>query len=371
MTPPVKRGRGRPRKNPPAGSDPAPPPKRKIAPVSASSGSASSGSASSGPAASGSASSWSQASVSGTVAPGSSAPRTPASKASSAPTTTSTSSSSAATPTETPNTSPESSAASSGSGTGRKPKVPFSNVHRHFEQTCTGTDPNGNRLWTSKCKYCPPGPLGAYGDKAASHLKQHLQTNHPEIHKMVEDEDDKDRETRAMKELAKDKQGRALNKFLDWIAFSGLPLSTSNDPYFIEFYKELNDQVALPGRKGTTRLLVDVKFRAMYQKLLALLERVRVVHTTTDMWSNFRLRSSYIGFTGHMFDPLTRTRVCVRLALRPFNSAHTARNIIDEATKIFEELGIMQKVNSCIFILYYISNVNLHIDTIHKLRQRG
>ena len=162
---------------------------------------------------------------------------------------------------------------------------------------------------------------------------------------MVEDEDDQDREMKALKELAKDKQGRALDKFLNWIAFSGLPLSTSDDPYFIEFYKELNDQVALPGRKGTTTLLVNVKFRTMYQKLTALLDRVRVVHVTTDMWSNFRLRSSFIGFTGHMFDPLTKSRKCVRLALRPFNSSHTAKNIINEATKIFEELGIMNKVN--------------------------
>ena len=166
---------------------------------------------------------------------------------------------------------------------------------------------------------------------------------------MVEEEDEKDRESNSLKELAKDKQGRALDAFLDWIAFSGLPLSTSSNPYFIKFYKELNDQIKLPGRKGTTALLVNVKFRAMYQKLKALLDRVRAVHCTTDMWSNFRLRSSFIGFTGHMYDPVTNSRKCVRLALRPFNSSHTAKNIIDEASKIFRELGIMHKVTFCLF----------------------
>ena len=173
---------------------------------------------------------------------------------------------------------------------------------------------------------------------------------------MVEEEDEKDRETSSFKELTKDKQGRALDAFLDWIAFSGLPLSTSDNPYFIKFYKELNDQIKLPGRKGTTSLLINVKFRAMYQKLTALLQRVRVVHCTTDMWSNFRLRSSFIGFTGHMYDPLTQSRVCVRLALRPFNSPHTSKNIVEEASKIFRELGIMHKVTFCLiqFIIKFI-----------------
>ena len=46
--------------------------------------------------------------------------------------------------------------------------------------------------------------------------------------------------------------------------------STSNNP-FHKFYKELNDQVKFPGRKKTTALLVKVKFRTTYQKLIALL----------------------------------------------------------------------------------------------------
>ena len=183
---------------------------------------------------------------------------------------------------------------------------------------------------------------------------------------MVEEEDQRDRETKGTRELTKDKQGRALDKFLDWIAFTGQPLSTSNDPYFIRFYKELNDQVDLPGRKGTTTLLVNVKFRLMYQKLLALLDRVRTIHSTTDMWSNFRLRSSFIGFTGHMYDPLTKSRVTVRLALRPFNSSHTALNIIEEATKIFKELGIMHKVKFGAFLISKSKSILFQIQYVNS-----
>ena len=354
MTPP-KRGRGRPRKNPLADGDLMPPPAAKRKSVQAASGTTASGSTASGSTASGSTASGSTAP--GTTSSGTNARTTAPSRSSlsaalrlsvSGPTLSTSRTfpaASSSTSVEIPaNIVPESTAAETDSGPGRKTKVPYSNVHKHFEQTSTGSDPNGNKLWISKCKYCPPGPLGRYQDKSSSHLKTHLQSCHPKILQIVEEEDQRDRETNARKELAKDKQGRALDKYLDWIAFSGMPLSTSSDPYFVEFYKELNDQVQIPGRKGTTTLLVKNKFAGMYKKLMALLDRVRAVHSTTDMWSNFRLRSSYIGFTGHMYDPLTNSRVCVRLALRPFNSSHTAEHIIEEAMKIFEEFGIMHKV---------------------------
>ena len=90
--------------------------------------------------------------------------------------------------------------------------------------------------------------------------------------------------------------------------------STSNNP-FHKFYKELNDQVKLPGRKGTTALLVKVKFRTTYQKLAALLVRVRAVHSTTNLWCNFRLRSSFIiCLAGRMYDLLPKK--CRRLKRR-------------------------------------------------------
>ena len=110
---------------------------------------------------------------------------------------------------------------SSGAEAVRKQKVALSNVHKHFHQSMTGTDSNGNKLWSSKCKYCPSeSSLGEYSSKSSSHLKTHLQKHHPTIARMVEEEDKKDRDSNSLKELAKDKQGRALDAFLDWIAFS-------------------------------------------------------------------------------------------------------------------------------------------------------
>ena len=83
----------------------------------------------------------------------------------------------------------------------------------------------------------------------------------------------------------------------------------------------------------------------MYMDMLALLQRVDRVHITLDMWSNSNVRSSFLGVTGHAYDPMTRKKVNFRLALRPFNESHTAIAIKNKCIEIFEEFGIQNKVS--------------------------
>ena len=105
---------------------------------------------------------------------------------------------------------------------------------------------------------------------------------------MVEDLDAKDKEALTKKpDLTR--TGRIREAFLDMVINMGLPLSTGDNPWFISFYKEIDKEVKLPGRKGSTNLIVKVKFQQMYREMLAILERARVVHVTIDMWSNFKV----------------------------------------------------------------------------------
>ena len=53
--------------------------------------------------------------------------------------------------------------ASVSSKVNRKIKVLNSNVHKEFDQE-SKEDGNGNIVWTSKCKHCPPGQ-GEYSDR--------------------------------------------------------------------------------------------------------------------------------------------------------------------------------------------------------------
>ena len=134
----------------------------------------------------------------------------------------------------------------------RKTKVLNSNVHKEFHQEFE-EDANGNKSWSSKCKHCPPGQ-GEYKDRQASHLKTHLETNHPEIFQMVEDKDEKERQALEKWAKIKDKQGRCLDRFIDLFANTGMPLSMADNPHLKALLKELDSDLKFPGRKGTTTL---------------------------------------------------------------------------------------------------------------------
>ena len=58
-----------------------------------------------------------------------------------------------------------------------------------------------------------------------------------------------------------------------------------------------------------------------------------------------QVRCSFIGFTCHVYDPETNSIKSFRLALRPFNSSHTAENILEMSSEIFQEFGIKHKVS--------------------------
>lgn len=240
---------------------------------------------------------------------------------------------------------PGTSQVSSSSAKDEKPKkLLISHVHKEFTQECS-EDPNGNKTWSSKCKHCPPGE-GEYNDKQASHLKKHLEKNHRDIFEMVFDKDLKDRESLEKRVKVKDKQGRCLNRYLDLFANTGLPLSMADNPSLRALLNEMDSEIKFPGRTGTTSLLVKGKFVTMYKKMLALMKRARVIHPTTDCWSNSLCRSSFIGFTGHCYDPLSKSRKSFRMALREFKESHTSDNILKKSVAIFKEFKIKHKVSS-------------------------
>ncbi len=225
-----------------------------------------------------------------------------------------------------------------------KTKLLISHVHKEFLQECS-EDSNGNKTWTSKCKHCKEGK---YNDKQASHLKKHLAKNHPEIFEMVEDKDEKDREALEKRVKVKDKQGRCLNRFLDLFANTGLPLSMADNSSLKALLHEMDSDIKFPGRMGTTSMLVKGKYVAMYNNMLDLMKRARVIHPTTDCWSNSLCRSAFVGFTGHCYDPLSKSRKSFRLALREFKESHTAANIIKKSVDVFKEFQIKHKVcSSC------------------------
>ena len=254
------------------------------------------------------------------------------------------------TPGPTPSSSTSSTTASDGSSSpdseqGAKakktPRLGKSLVHEEFVQTMT-EDENGVKKWTSKCKICQD----ELKDKQATHLKDHLSAKHPRIFKLVKDKEEEAKNRMSSQSTTPDtKQNRVVDAFMELLINTGLPLSIADNKYFHDLFKILDPDIKMPKRKGITTLLVEGKFMKMYMKMLGLLERVDRVHITLDMWSNFRIRSSFLGITAHVFDPKTRRKFNFRLALRPFNESHTGDNIKEKCQEVFEEFGILNKVS--------------------------
>ena len=179
----------------------------------------------------------------------------------------------------------------------KKVRLNSSNVHKEFDQVQT-EDQNGNKGWASTCHHC--GHINY--DKICSHLKDHLARVHPEILQDVEDKDERDRQA-LIKKMSVDqsRNGQIKEAFLDMVIEMGLPLSTGGHPAFIKFYKSIDGDLSLPGRKATTKLIVEDKFLRMYNQMLAILERARRVHTTCDMWSSFKVSFSGVSFPTSIF----------------------------------------------------------------------
>ena len=180
---------------------------------------------------------------------------------------------------------------------------------------------------------------------------------------MVEDADQEERDNLLKREIVKDKKGRCINKFVDLFANTALPLNTADNPFFIDLLKELDPDIKFPGRKATTSLLVQGRFVSMYTKMKSVMAMCTTLHCTTDMWSNSHCRSAYIGFTIHCYDPVDRVRRSFRLALREFNQAHTAENIVNKSVDIFKEFGIKHKASFSLSInifshLFYTNYLN-------------
>ena len=258
----------------------------------------------------------------------------------------------------------------------RTPKLGKSLVHEEFEQTMT-EDENGVKKWTSKCKICHD----ELNDKQASHLKDHMASKHPKIFKLVKHKEEVELQKKLSKESTTNpatKESRVVDAFLDLLINTGLPLSLADNKYFHDLIKILDPDIKMPKRKGITTLLVEGRFLKMYMKMLALLERVDRVHITLDMWSNFKICSSYLGVTGHVYDPKTKKKINFRLALRPFNESHTGDNIKAKCIEVFEEFGILNKVSKLFqdnmdFILmlvycWFLSSESLSFDDFNSSR---
>ena len=199
--------------------------------------------------------------------------------------------------------------------------------------------------WKSACKHCTK----VFEHKRHWGLKRHLMTKHPDVSKVVEDIDDRNREEQRSRKdkTVVSKELKVLDAYVKFLINDGIPLSTSSSPHFKEFVSSLDPEITIPGRHGITDL-IDKKYQEMLDKLKARLAEARRCHLTMDGWSNRRCRSSFLGVTVHFFCVMKRQSQSFRLCLRKFNSRHTAHNILRMTEGILDEFGIREKTHAIV-----------------------
>lgn len=98
------------------------------------------------------------------------------------------------------------------------------------------------------------------------------------------------------------------------------------DEQFHVLLKELNERYLVPGRTAIeqemNKLLIDLK-----SKMEAVLQSVRKIAITTDVWSKKGFVSSFLGITAHFFSQKDHRRHCMTLAVCQLPSPHTGDRI--------------------------------------------
>ena len=106
------------------------------------------------------------------------------------------------------------------------------------------------KKWKSACKHCTK----VFEHKRHWGLKRHLMTKHPDVSKVVEDIDDRNREEQRSRKdkTVVSKELKVLDAYVKFLINDGIPLSTSSSPHFKEFVSSLDPEITIPGRHGIT-----------------------------------------------------------------------------------------------------------------------
>ena len=105
--------------------------------------------------------------------------------------------------------------------------------------------------WKSACNHCEI----EFPHRKASVLKRHLSSKHSHI---VEDKDDD--QAREAQESGEDtplvtKQARVIEKYVDWVVNSGVPLNTSDSEPFKKLCHFLDPDITIPGSRAIADLI--------------------------------------------------------------------------------------------------------------------
>ena len=116
---------------------------------------------------------------------------------------------------------------------------------------------------------------------------------------------------------------------------------TVNDPGFRHLLHKFEPRYIPPDRKTIATNYIPSLFEREKQRIHQQLKNVVNFAVTTDIWTS-RANHAYTGLTVHYIDS-SYTLQCHLLETKEFPDSHTAVNIQEEVTKIFDDWGLSDK----------------------------
>jgi len=163
-------------------------------------------------------------------------------------------------------------------------------------------------------------------------------------------------------------------KILKMMVTDFRPFSIVDSPGFFELCAHLESRFEMPCR-STFRRRIGPLYREFRQNVQTDLDKAKYVATTSDIWTDSTSNYTFISLSGHYLDEHWQLRDYV-LHGSFFPDAHTAVNISDKLTEMYEEWKV-QKERQSVIVRDGASNMvlgtelaklqNLHC-TIHLLQ---
>jgi len=201
--------------------------------------------------------------------------------------------------------------------------------------------------------------------KFTTNLKVHLKKEHSEEYRLVLDSEKKKRKEKGLKKLGKDKQSSTLlqstlpdignqkkkyephntkqksitKKLVVFVGASNVPISLVENGEFKELLYELDSRYQVPGRFKIAKEL-DMLYSNMKIDLRESLSSAERISLCVDAWSKRGMSASFLGLTAHFYSRSKKDKCNITIAVRRFESPHTAERVSILVNEIANEWKI-------------------------------
>jgi hypothetical protein len=126
------------------------------------------------------------------------------------------------------------------------------------------------------------------------------------------------------------------------ITCGNLPVSTVEQPWFVQFMQVIDPKFAMPGRRKVLSAINKV-YQAKRELLRQKIAAADSLSLTLDMWSDRRMRS-FIGVTVHFMSPIMKLKGYL-LGIESVAGRHTSEHIANSCVSLVDEFDIRSKIS--------------------------